>query len=397
MSEMTAIRIGLWASLTVTWLAVALLLWRTSTPEAPPDLRATDLFDASTLARNGRYEDGLAALWLLGVLAQAAALVLLARRLPRLRGPHLVRALEVGAIAFAAAWLAALPVRLAAHAWRRDHDVTELGYLRFVTGAWSTTLGELALAALAGGAVVLAGRILGRRAWLGLWAAFVALAVAYVLAYPTLLAPRLRPLEDRALSAEIQALAREAGLGRTEVEVRKARERTRAVNAEAIGAGPTTRVILWDTLLEPQVGRGEVRFAAAHELAHVARDHTWKGVGWFALLALPCVWLLGRAVPLADPRALPRVALVLLLLQLATLPLANAISRRYEAEADAVGLRLARDPAAAEALYRRFARTSLSDPDPPLLLHLLRDTHPTLVERIATARAGVPPEGPGSP
>jgi STE24 endopeptidase len=397
MSEMTAIRIGLWASLTAAWLAVALILWRTSTPGTVPDLRGTDLFDPVTLARNARYENGLAALWLLGLVAQAVSLVLLARRLPRLRGPLLVRALEAGALAFATAWLAALPVRLAAHAWRRDHELTELGYLSLVTGAWSTTLGELALAALAGCAVVAAGRVLGRRAWLGLWAAFVALAAAYVLVYPSLLAPRLRPLENRALSAEIQALAHEAGLGSTQVEVRKARERTRAVNAEAIGVGPTTRVILWDTLLERHVGRGEIRFAAAHELGHVARDHTWKGVGWFALIALPCVWLLGRAAPLADPRALPRVALLLLLLQLATLPLANAISRRYEAEADAVGLRLTRDPAAAEALYRRFARTSLSDPDPPLLLHLLRDTHPTLVERITTARAGVPPADPGSP
>ena len=120
--------------------------------------------------------------------------------------------------------------------------------------------------------------------------------------------------------------------------MRKARERTRAVNAEAIGAGPTTRVILWDTLLAAEVARGEVRFAAAHELGHVSRRHPWKGVAWFALLALPGAWLLGRAARLDDPRALPRVALVLLLLQLATLPLANAISRRYESEADAVGL-----------------------------------------------------------
>nr|MBA2298526.1 M48 family metalloprotease [Actinomycetota bacterium] len=226
-----------------------------------------------------------------------------------------------------------------------------------------------------------------RRAWLGLWAAFVALAVAYVLVYPSLLAPRLRPLQDRELAAEIERLGARAGLEEVEVEVRKARERTRSVNAEAIGAGPTTRVILWDTLLAPEVGRGEVRFAAAHELGHIARHHPWKGVAWFALLALPGAWLLARAAVLRDPRALPRAALVLLLLQLATLPLANAITRRYEAEADAVALRLTRDGSSAEALYRRFARTSLTDPDPPRALHLLFDTHPTLVERIATARS----------
>jgi len=392
------VRIGLGATLAAAWLGVAALLWRTSAPSLElPKLAAGSLFDAATLRRNARYENGLAALWAVGLVLQLAALWLLARRGPRLHGPLLARAALMGALVFASLWLAELPVRLGVHWWRRRYDVSELGYLGYLTGPWSTTLGELGLAALAGLAIVSAGRLLGRRAWLGLWAAFVALAVAYVLVYPSLLAPRLRPLQDRALAAQIERLGVLVGLEEIEVEVRKARERTRAVNAEAIGAGPTTRVILWDTLLAPEVGRDEVRFAAAHELGHVARRHPWKGVAWFALLALPGTWLLGRAARLQDPRALPRVALVLLLLQLATLPLANAISRRYEAEADAVGLRLTRDGRAAEALYRRFARTSLSDPDPPLLLHLLRDTHPTLVERIATARAGVPRGDPGSP
>jgi STE24 endopeptidase len=387
MSEMTAMRMAAFATLTAGWLAAAALLWRTSVPDvAVPQLDASALFDARTLARNARYEYGHGLLWALGLAAQLAVLAWLARRRPQLRGPWLVRGALVGALVYASAWLADLPFDLAGHWWRRRYDVSELGYLGFLFGPWSTTLGELGLAALAGATVVTAGRLLGRRAWLGLWAAFVALAAAYVLVYPSLLAPRLKPLENRALAAEIQSLARDAGLGRTTVEVRKARERTRAVNAEAIGAGPTTRVILWDTLLEPQVGRGEIRFVAAHELSHVARNHLWKGLAWFALIALPGLWLLGRVVRLGDPRALPAAALVLLLLQLATLPAANAITRRYEREADWEGLRLTQDPAAAEALYRRFARTGLSDPDPPLLLHVLLDTHPSLVERIEAAR-----------
>ncbi len=372
----------------MAWVGTAALLWRTTVPDvAVPQLDAASLFDVRTLERNARYEYGHALLWALGLTAQLAVLALLARRQPELRGPWLVRGALVGALVYAVAWLADLPFDLAGHSWRRRYGVSELGYLGFVFGHWSTTIGELVLAALAGATVVAVGRLLGRSAWLGLWAAFVALAAAYVLVYPSLLAPRLKPLEDRALTAEIQSLARQAGLGRTDVEVRKARERTRAVNAEAIGAGPTTRVILWDTLLEPEVGRGEIRFAVAHELSHVARDHLWKGLAWFALIALPCLWVLGRVVPLGDPRALPAAALVLLLLQLATLPAANVITRRYEREADWEGLRLARDPAAAEALYRRFARAGLTDPDPPLLLHLLLDSHPSLAERIETARS----------
>ena len=399
---MTAIRVGILGTLAAVWLAVAAFLWHTSVPALdPPSLDPAAIFGERALIRNARYEYGLTALWALGVLALLGALWLAARRAPRSRAATFGGALVSGALfgggVFVLAWLVDLPFHLAAHWWRRRYEVTDLGYLRFVTGTWSTTLGELVLACLAGAALVAAGRLLGRRAWLGLWAAFGALAAAYVLLYPTLLAPRLRPLEDKALAAQIQALGRRDGLEHVDIEVRKARERTRAINAEALGAGPTTRLILWDTLLAPEVGRGEIRFVAAHELTHIARHHPWKGVAWFALLALPATWLLARAVTLRDPSAIPRAALVLVLLQLATLPLANAISRRYEAEADWQALELTGDSRSAEALYRRFTRTNLSDPDPPWLLHVLLDTHPSLLERVATARAAALRADPGFP
>ena len=398
MSEMTAMRIAAQATLAAGWLAVALLLWRTSVPDLDvPELEPTAVFDADTIRRNGRYRDVLMGLWGGAVVAQVACLLLLARRRPRPPGNALVAGAILGGAVYATLWLAELPFRLGAHWWRRRYDVSDLDYLRYVAGPWSTTLGQLALACVAGAALVGVGRLLGRRAWIGVWAAVVAIGVAYVALYPLLLAPRLRPLEDRALAAQIEALARRAGLGDTRVEVRKARERTRAVNAEAIGAGPTTRVILWDTLLEPGVGRGEIRFVAAHELAHVARRHPWKGLGWFALLALPGAWLLARTVRLGDPAALPAAALLLVCLQLLSLPLVSAISRRYEREADYEALHLTRADQPAEALLRRFVRTSLADPDPPRLLHVLLATHPTVVERIATARAVVSRGGRGSP
>jgi STE24 endopeptidase len=406
MSEMTAIRIVGVATLTAACLGAAAFLWQTSVPELDvPPLDARMLFDDATIARNGRYREVLTALWALGVVSQLASVAVLARRGAGRRARQgarhgardIVRGGIVGAAIYGVLWLAPLPFRLAAHWWRRRYDVSDLDYLRFVGGEWSTRLGELLLACVLGAVLVAIGRALGSRAWLALWGAFVALAAAYVVLYPAVLSPRLRPLDDRALAAEIQTLAREAGVGKTTVEVRKAKERTRAVNAEAIGGGPTTRVIVWDTLLEPDVGRGEIRFVVAHELAHVARRHHWKGIAWFALFALPGAWLVGRLARLAEPSALPAAALVLVSLQLLSLPVVNAISRRYEREADFEALRLTGAHASAEALYRRFVRTSLADPEPPRLLQLLLSTHPTVVERIATARAAASRAGPESP
>src|SRR5918992_5449283 len=214
MSEMTAMRMAAGATLSAAWLVAAALLWRTSVPELDlPDLSARSLFDERTLERNERYANGHAALWAGALLAQIAGLAVLARRRPDVRAPLLLRGAAIGALVYVTAWAAALPFRLAGQWWRQRYDVSDLDYLRFVAQPWSTTLGELALAALAGAALVGVARLWPRWTWLTVWAAVTAIAVLYVLVYPSLLAPRLRPLEDRALATEIEQLAREAGLG----------------------------------------------------------------------------------------------------------------------------------------------------------------------------------------
>ena len=66
-------------------------------------------------------------------------------------------------------------------------------------------------------------------------------------------------------------------------------------------------------------------------------------------------------------------------------PFENAVSRRYEAEADWRALNATHDPVAARKLFERFAATSLQDPDPPLLEYLWLENHPTLMQRISMA------------
>ena len=68
-------------------------------------------------------------------------------------------------------------------------------------------------------------------------------------------------------------------------------------------------------------------------------------------------------------------------------PLENVVSRRFEAEADWLALRGARDPAAQVALFRDFTRTSLEEPDPSLADYILFENHPTIMQRIAMVEA----------
>jgi STE24 endopeptidase len=157
------------------------------------------------------------------------------------------------------------------------------------------------------------------------------------------------------------------------------------------GIGPTRRVVLYDTLLDGRFTEGEILAVSAHELAHVERRHLWKGVAWFALLAVPGVWLLAtitnRLGGLAQPRLVPLGLAFVFAYMLVTQPLANAVSRRYEAEADWLGLQATHDPAAFVSLERRFVTTSLADPDPPGWVSIWLGTHPTPMERIAMAES----------
>src|SRR5216117_1951014 len=87
MSEMTAMRIVVSATLTVLWLAAAWLLWRTEVPEDlhTPALSAATVFGAGQIARSERYARFLRVDLVLEVGAQLLVLVWLARRRLRLR------------------------------------------------------------------------------------------------------------------------------------------------------------------------------------------------------------------------------------------------------------------------------------------------------------------------
>ena len=393
---MTATRIA-WAATLVLGGVAAALLWQTEVPGdlRLPKVRAEELFPRAHLEETADYARGHRLIRLGADAAMLVALALLAWRAPslarRLRGPELVRALALLGAALAAVWLARLPFGLAAQWWRRRHEISEQGYVDWLLWPWAELLGTAAAAAVA--LVVAAGleRRLGRRWWLAGGPVLAALGAAVILAQPLLWAPRLEPLRDPALAADVRALADELGVDVRSVEVKEAGDRTVRANAEVAGIGPTRRVVLWDTLLDGRFERGEIRWIAAHELAHVGRHHLWKGLAWFALLSLPIAWLVARATArrggIGRPAAVPVAVLALVAVELALLPFANVVSRRYEAEADWLALTATRDPDAASSLLRRLSLTGLSQPDPPGAWHAVFSTHPSLVDRIAMARA----------
>jgi STE24 endopeptidase len=222
-------------------------------------------------------------------------------------------------------------------------------------------------------------------------AAFALIVFLFSFLAPTLLAPLFNhygPLDQEPLRGELHALAGAAGVPVDDVLIEDTSRRTRKANAYVAGLGKTRRLVVSDTLLA-EASPAEVHTVVAHELGHRRMRHVLLGtvlslVGVIAGTVV--VWaLLGTTV--ADAHRLPLLLLIALALTIVTDPAVNALSRRWEQDADRFALELTHDQAAYEQAFRRLAATNLSDLDPPKLIYLLLFTHPTPPQRLAAAVA----------
>lgn len=244
-------------------------------------------------------------------------------------------------------------------------------------------------------------------AWLlgaGLMLVLVALA-------PVVIDPlfnTIRPAQDAGLRQRVLALAQRAALPVEGVYESDASRRTRKANAYFTGLGATKRIVLYDTLIaksDPEA----VDLVVAHEMGHWKHAHIRKGLG-LGLLGLGILlWCGARVVGWAgrnrlfhlggpaDVAAMPLFLLTLLLLTLASLPLQNTISRRFERQADRTSLELTRNPQAFIRAEIDLARSNLADLTPPRFIVWLLYTHPPVLERIRMAEefARSAPPGPG--
>jgi STE24 endopeptidase len=249
----------------------------------------------------------------------------------------------------------------------------------------------------------------GTTRWWWAWGALGAAALAVLLSFlaPLLLEPlfnRFTPMAPGELREALLALAVRDGVAVRDVLVADASRRTTALNAYVSGMGRTRRVVVHDTLLETAEPR-EVELVVAHELGHVVHRDVARGTALGAagvavgvcVLAAVTSWrpLLDAAGVdrFADPRSAWLLAAAGAVGGALAGPLTGALSRRVERRADRHALDLTAAPREFVAMQRRLTVANVADPRPPRLGHLLLGTHPTPAERIASARAWVPPAG----
>jgi STE24 endopeptidase len=398
---MTATRIVRPATIAVValavWVLLAFFLLRTKVPGNlnPPHLDAHTVFGSEVTRAGARFDRFFDYDSVLAMLTGIGVLAVYLRRGPRLAHRLAIGPVNAGIITAVyitfVVWAVSVPFDIAASWWSRRHDILQRSWSSIVFepvgGLIRTTVSTTIVIAL----VLLLAKRLPRTWWLAAAGIVLGLAIGLQLVLPYAQRIGTHPVRSPRLTSEIQTLEQREHVGRPVVRVAPVSDETSAANAYSIGIGPSRSVIIWNTMLDGRFTGREVRFVVAHELGHLARWHIWKGIAWGVLFGLPIFGLVayvtGRRGGLRRPENVPLALFTLALTGVAITPLANAVSRRYEAEADWMAVQATRDPGAGRALFRGFVRTDLQNPDPPGWVELLLEDHPSALDRVEQVEA----------
>ena len=237
-----------------------------------------------------------------------------------------------------------------------------------------------------------------RRWWLYTGLAAIPFIVLVVLVQPVWIDPlfnKFGPMKDKTLEADILHLADRAGIeGGRVFEVAKS-EDTKAVNAYVNGFGATKRIVLWDTIIA-KLNRRQLLVVMGHEMGHYVLGHVWKQILILSALIVAALygvhrasgWLLEkyrarfRFDELSDIASLPFIIALFGIASLIVAPVALAVSRHFEHEADRFGLEITRDNYAAATAFVTLQQENLGVPRPGPIFVWWRASHPPLGERI---------------
>lgn len=271
--------------------------------------------------------------------------------------------------------------------------------LWFADYAKSLLVGTAVMSCMVFGIYGLIHRI-GNPWWLFVWAGLCVgvLGYGYLAPFRAHLYSDFRPLPPGELRSRVEELGRRQGIEFSEILVVNASVRTRKANAYLTGAGPTRRIVLFDTLVDQFTPR-EIAVILAHEVSHSAvaskgRDYlVFSLTAFFVLAAAQFFLRRGQGIRRfhyshpGDVAGLPVLLLVFLVAFEVLNPIHLALKRADEIRADRKSLELLCDPEAFVSAHVKLARINHSDVTPHPFAVLLYASHPPFLERIKTARS----------
>lgn len=234
--------------------------------------------------------------------------------------------------------------------------------------------------------------------WVWAWLIFFGFQILMTMIYPAVIAPifnKFTPLEDGELSEGIRRLAEKEGFAIKGVFQMDAGKRSRHTNAYLSGFGKTKRIVLFDTLLEAH-DDDEILAVLAHEIGHSKRNHIKKQLFIMGLFSLILFYLISKMISWAPMyhafgfSGMPNYAGLFLVavlwepLGFFLSPVAMAVSRRFEREADRVAFNAMETAQPLVRALKKMAKDNLSNLRPHPLYVRFNHSHPPLLERIRT-------------
>jgi STE24 endopeptidase len=231
--------------------------------------------------------------------------------------------------------------------------------------AWAIdSLKSIALSLVLGGLAVAGLYAVVRRlprSW-PVWGALVSMVFIIIgaLIAPIYIVPmfnKVTRLTDPVVRDPILSMARSNDIEANDVFVVDASRQTKRVSANVSGIFGTERITLNDNLLN-RTSLPEIKAVMGHEMGHYVLNHVYEFLAYALIIVVAAFTILQRAFAwaqrrwgtqwgirdIADPAGLPLVSLIMAIFFFITTPVLNSIVRTNEAEADAFGLNVAREP-----------------------------------------------------
>lgn len=223
------------------------------------------------------------------------------------------------------------------------------------------------------------------------------LQLFFIWFYPKFIIPvfnKLSPLEDGELKKKLNDLAKRCGFNSASVKVIDSSKRSSHSNAYCSSFGKIQQIVLFDTLVK-NMSTEEVEAVLAHEIGHHKKNHVAKsilasfvivtiGLKVFQYLSYNELFLTAFKIENL-PRTVPVIMVFAFVFPMLTYwlnPLLNAMSRKYEYEAD----KFAKDTATGShraliSALRSLYAHNLGNLFPHPLYSFFHYSHPTLLER----------------
>lgn len=213
------------------------------------------------------------------------------------------------------------------------------------------------------------------------------------LLWPSLIAPifnKFTPVKDPAIINMVNDISKNAGINIDKIEIMDASKRTTLANAYFYGFGKTSKIVLYDTLLN-RYPKDEIKAVIAHEAGHWKENHVLKSILIGALSLFIALYilniLLNNTILISyhkrlTPAAISIIYLFFLLINFDTSPVQNYISRQMERQADLLSVQYLHDKNAIINLQIDLAKKNLSDVEPPAFIEWFSYSHPSTMNRI---------------